>query len=304
MIRFSTVFSAALLAASVAFAQQPAPAVAFPQPSPKASVMQTVGVTDITIDYSSPGVKGREGKVWGTLIPYDVAWRAGANSPTKVTFSRDVIIGEKTLAAGSYSLFVTPTAKGAWIAHFNGKNKSVFDYETEPGSDNINMDALVKDDAASIKIKPENMEKMRERLAYAVEFENDNEATIVLTWEHIRLAIPVKIPTQKQVTDIVERGLGAQVSQLARQYASAAQYAMDNGDMTSAKTWIDKSLNIQNTYQNVWMLAKYQAANKDTKSAKSNADRALQLLEADKGISAGARAFWLDTIKNGSKDWK
>src|SRR3954471_3545280 len=64
-----------------------------PRPSPGAKVTQEVGLTQITVDYSCPGVKGR--KVWGELVPYDKLWRTGANSATKVTFSKDVTFVDK-----------------------------------------------------------------------------------------------------------------------------------------------------------------------------------------------------------------
>src|SRR5215467_6905139 len=78
-----------------------------PRRSPFAKVVQTVGLTDITVDYSSPGVKGR--KIWGGLVPYDKLWRAGANRATKVTFSRDVTFAGKPVPAGAYALFTVPT---------------------------------------------------------------------------------------------------------------------------------------------------------------------------------------------------
>src|SRR6478752_7734196 len=68
-----------------------------PRPSPFAKVWQVVGLTEITVDYSSPGVKGR--KIWGGLVPYDQMWRAGANSATKVTFSKDVTVAGKPVPA-------------------------------------------------------------------------------------------------------------------------------------------------------------------------------------------------------------
>ena len=77
-----------------------------PRPSPFAKVVQTVGLTDITVDYSSPGVKGR--KIWGGVVPYDKMWRAGANHATKVTFSRDVTFAGKPVPAGTYAFFVIP----------------------------------------------------------------------------------------------------------------------------------------------------------------------------------------------------
>ena len=84
--------------------------------SPKAEVMQVVGLTKVTISYSRPGVKGR--KIWGALVPYDKVWRAGADEATKITFSTDVIIEGKKLSAGSYSFFVIPTKK-EWTIIFN-----------------------------------------------------------------------------------------------------------------------------------------------------------------------------------------
>src|SRR5215471_2470544 len=74
-----------------------------PAPSPKARVEQRVGITDVSIDYSSPGVKGR--KIWGEVVPYDKVWRAGANECTKLTVSTAISIEGKPVAAGSYCVF-------------------------------------------------------------------------------------------------------------------------------------------------------------------------------------------------------
>src|ERR1041384_4534287 len=77
-----------------------------PRPSPFAKVWQVVGLTEITVDYSSPGVKGR--KIWGGLVPYDQMWRAGANRATKVTFNKDVTFAGKPVPPGPYAFFVLP----------------------------------------------------------------------------------------------------------------------------------------------------------------------------------------------------
>src|SRR5262245_46434790 len=101
-----SVFVFGALAAAAAAAQQPAapaPApVRLPQISPGASVMQAIGVTDVTVKYSRPGVKGRE--IWGGLVPYDAAWRAGANSPTTIATSQDLLVEGQKLPAGTYAL--------------------------------------------------------------------------------------------------------------------------------------------------------------------------------------------------------
>src|SRR5215831_14838146 len=107
------VIAAVVLMSRAAAAQS---AIETPAPSPKARVEQRVGITDLSIDYSSPGVKGR--KIWGEVVPYDKVWRAGANAPTKLTVSRDFAFGGTPVKAGSYSLFVTP-GKKTWTVALN-----------------------------------------------------------------------------------------------------------------------------------------------------------------------------------------
>ena len=92
-----------------------------PVASPQASVTQNVGMTKISVYYSSPGVKGR--KIFGDLVPYDEIWRAGANSPTAIVFSTDVMVGGKKLRAGKYSIAMTPRASGKWTVDLNSAVK-------------------------------------------------------------------------------------------------------------------------------------------------------------------------------------
>ncbi|MEY4905462.1 MAG: hypothetical protein RLZZ292_3277, partial [Bacteroidota bacterium] len=80
-----------------------------PAPSPTGKIIQTAGLTDITIEYSRPSAKGR--KVFGGLVPYNELWRTGANGSTKVTFSEDVTIGGNALPKGTYALYTIPGEK-------------------------------------------------------------------------------------------------------------------------------------------------------------------------------------------------
>jgi len=86
-----------------------------PQPSPKATVEQRVGLTDVSVEYSRPGVRGRT--IFGDLVPFGKTWRTGANSNTKVTFSSDVSIDGQTLNAGSYGLYTVPN-ENSWEVMF------------------------------------------------------------------------------------------------------------------------------------------------------------------------------------------
>src|SRR5438874_5935869 len=148
-----------------------------PRPSPGAKVVQTVGLTDITVEYSSPGVKGRP--IWGKLVPYDEPWRAGANSATKVTFSKDVIIGDTAVPAGSYGFFIIPS-KTTWTAIFN-KSTNLW------GTNEYNKEL----DLLRLQVKPQAVPS-RERLAYFISDFTDSAASLVLEWEKVRVAVPIK----------------------------------------------------------------------------------------------------------------
>lgn len=149
-----------------------------PRVSPNASVSQTIGVTEVTISYGRPGVKGRT--VWGELVPYGKVWRTGANEATTISFSKDVIIEGELLPAGTYGLFTVPK-DGEWIIVFNknAQQWGAFDYEASQ-------------DALRVKVKPQAADK-QEWMSFSFEDLSPNGATVVLRWD--KLAVPFKIQT-------------------------------------------------------------------------------------------------------------
>lgn len=146
--------------------------------SPKASVSQTVGFTDVTISYSRPGVKGR--KIWGGLVPYDKVWRAGANEATKITFSTDVNIEGKNLPAGSYGFFAIP-GRNEWTLIFNkvADQWGAFEYNEA-------------EDALRITVKPEKA-NFTEWLRYGFTRTSDNTATVNLIWENLKVPFKLEV---------------------------------------------------------------------------------------------------------------
>jgi len=146
--------------------------------SPKAEVMQTVGFTEIRIDYSRPGVKGRE--IWGKLVSYDAVWRAGANEATKITFSTDVIVEGKKLKKGSYSFFVIP-GESQWTLIFNkvADQWGAFEYNES-------------EDALRVKVKTEKA-TWQEWLSYTINKTSDSSAVIRLEWEKIKVPFKVEV---------------------------------------------------------------------------------------------------------------
>jgi hypothetical protein len=148
-----------------------------PSASPAAHVSQVVGFTKISIDYSSPAVKGR--KVFGGIIKYGESWRAGANGQTIIEFSTPVSVGGKNLAAGKYSIFVSPAATGEWTIHLNKKAESIYSYMKDGKIDEA---ALAADDAVAVKAAPATV-GATERLQYHISAGNNKVAQVTLAWE-------------------------------------------------------------------------------------------------------------------------
>ncbi len=158
----------------------------------KASVSERIGITDVTIDYSRPGVKGREGQIWGKLIPVgytdqgfgnskQAPWRAGANENTVISFSDDVKIDGHDLPAGKYGFFIAyDPNECTLIFSKNSSSWGSFYYDS-------------KEDVLQVKVKPVTSDKSVERLKYEFTDQTDNSAVVDLQWE--KLIIPFKIET-------------------------------------------------------------------------------------------------------------
>jgi hypothetical protein len=165
------------LAATVAVAQAPAG----PKPSPPGKVTQQVGTTDITVEYSSPGVKKR--KVFTELVPAGKLWRTGANSSTKITFSKEVTVGGKPVPAGTYSLLTIPGK--SWTVILNKDT-------TIGGS----MDKYKEsEDVARVTVTPKSIPS-RERLAFIFSDFTDTSANLDLEWEKVRVSIPITVSSE------------------------------------------------------------------------------------------------------------
>ncbi|WP_154852771.1 DUF2911 domain-containing protein [Cyclobacterium xiamenense] len=157
-----------------------------PAPSPAAAVSQQVGFTKISIEYSSPAVKGRT--VFGELVPYGVPWRAGANAPTTIEFSTAVNISGKNIAPGKYSVFITPRQSGDWTIHINSKGNAIYAYMQ---GDTVDAAALAKDDAVAINVAPMMSGESQERLSYGISAEDNKVAKVTIGWDTVRLAFMV-----------------------------------------------------------------------------------------------------------------
>jgi hypothetical protein len=148
------------------------------RPSPPATASGNVKGATITIDYSSPGVKGR--KIWGDLVPYDKVWRAGANEATLIATDKDIQVEGKPLPAGKYSLYAIPGEK-EWTIIINSAT----------GQWGINHDGTTTEDPAKdvlrVTVKPVNCPEFNERLTYMVDANG-----FALFWENLKIPVSIK----------------------------------------------------------------------------------------------------------------
>ena len=177
--RFMIVLTVLALAAGVGIAQKRDNKEA--RPSPNATVAQTIGTTDISVTYGRPAVKGRD--VWGQLAPHGKVWRTGANECATITFSKDVLVEGKRLAAGTYGLFTIPGQnEWTWIFSKNASQWGAFSYKEA-------------EDALRVTAKPHAAEHAHEWLTFSFEHLVSDGATLAVHWE--KVAVPLKIQEAK-----------------------------------------------------------------------------------------------------------
>ena len=229
-----------------------------PRESPPATAVQTVGVTEITIKYHRPAVKGRE--IWGKLEPYDKVWRAGANEATTISFSTDVKIEGQPLPAGTYGLFMIPTPT-EWTIIFskNAKQWGAFTYKQEQ-------------DALRIKVKPQQAE-LQERLQYSFPTVTEENTQIVLHWEKLKVPFNVTVDTVALTKARVKNGFYWQAGWFT------ANYFFQNKQLDEAIKWANAAVAMEESTTNLILKAKILAEMKRFDEAIQTAERAMTVAE-------------------------
>lgn len=270
---------AAVLATASARAQS---SPELPAPSPKARVEQRVGVTDFSVDYSSPGVKGRQ--IWGGLVPYDELWRTGANAATTLQASRDFVFGGKKIPAGTYTLLTIPT-RDSWTVILNSDTKL-------PGTRGYEK----KKDVARITVRPEAASH-RERLAFSFVDTTDDATRLDLEWEKLRVSVPIQVETAAQAKANIDKAL----DEAWRPHNASARYLLDTGgDLGQALGYADTSIAIKPTWTNHWVKAQILAKQGRSNDAVASAEQASRLGKGDP-IFEG---FFKEQVSRSIADWK
>jgi hypothetical protein len=248
-------------AAVAAFAQ-----ITTPRPSPKASVMQRIGVTDVTITYSRPGVKNRQ--IWGDplpeqakvkgeatldnqnerpkgapIVPWGHMWRTGANEATMFVVTDEVLINGQKLPAGSYSLHTIPT-KDEWTIVFNGTANQWGSFNYDPAKDTLR-----------VKAKPEWVQTSQEWLSYSIDPVTDDSAQVNIRWEKVSVPFIVKVPDVAAVTLAkLKTTVGEAKADDWRTPMQAGTYLINNNnpaDDAQGMAWLDQSIKVKETFDNL-----------------------------------------------------
>lgn len=292
-------------------AQAQAPAVRLPRPSQKASVMQTIGVTDITITYSRPAVKNR--KIWGDapstaasnanstatlddasqrakdapIVPYGHVWRTGANEATTFSVTDDVLINGQKLPAGTYSLHTIP-GRDEWTIIFN----------TDAGQwGSFSYDE--KKDALRVKAKPQMAADNQEWLLYSIPSVTPNSAQVLIRWEKMSVPFTVEVPNVEALMRAkIDAAVAANPTDWRIPLAVANQYANDN-KWDEALKWAEQSIKVKETFQNLAAKAQllFAAGRKD--QAFTVAEQALRRGKEDK-VDTARFERWLTRAKAGN----
>ncbi|MBI1307126.1 MAG: DUF2911 domain-containing protein [Bacteroidetes bacterium] len=256
----SSLWLAILFAATSVNAQ-----IDVPQPSPLGSVTQKVGLTDLTITYSRPGVKGRA--IFGELVPFGEMWRLGANASTKFKTSDDIKIEGHDVPAGEYALYAIPQP-GSWtlVIHKNTTYWGIGDKYTPA------------EDLVRIEIPTSTLTDKVESMTFDIGNISNDSCSIIFTWEKTKVVIGVKTRTDEQVMAEIEKKMKGVTSAT---YYQAARYYLDNDkDMNQALIWINKALEENNMFwvhrQKALILAKlgrYQEAIASAEESKKLAEQ-------------------------------
>ena len=275
-----------------------------PRPSQAASVTQTVGVTDITIEYSRPLVKGRV--IWGDpskdsyakgeetlddqnkrpagmpIVPYGHIWRTGANEATKFVVTDDVMINGQKLAAGSYSLHTIP-GKDEWTIVFNGTANQWGSFNYDPAKDTLR-----------VKAKPMMVKENQEALTFTFDPVTDNTATANIRWEHVSVPFTVSVDVVATALEKAKAAVAAAKPDDWRTPSQAAGYANQNGDKEDAAMWMDQAIKIVDsaiaakpTFQNLAAKTNMLLALGRKDDALKVADQAIAQGKTDKADSSG-----------------
>ena len=236
-----------------------------PAPSPFSSVTQMVGLTEVTLEYSRPAMRGRT--IMGDLVPFDKIWRTGANARTKISFGDDVTIDGNTLKKGTYAIFTKPTAE-SWEVYF------YTDYAGGGAPQTLDESKV----ALKTTVKTESMPMPIQSFTMSFDDLTDDSAVLGMMWEKTYVGVKFNVPTDEIASKSIEAVMSGPS---ANDYNNAASYYRKNGkDLKQALIWSTKATELNKDA--FWMMREKSlilAALGDKKGAIEAAKKSLEVAE-------------------------
>ena len=241
-----------------------------PRTSPEAEISQIVGLTDIDVEYSRPSMRGRE--IFGNVVPFGKIWRTGADSSTKISFSTDVVIGDKKVNAGTYSVFSIPE-KNNWSVIFYS-DVDLWGVPKDWSDEKIAFISTFKTGKTQSSVE-----------SFTISFDNmtNNDVDMTFSWSDVSVYLNIKVPTKKLVSDNIKEVMSGTPT-ASDYYASAVYYRQENVNLDLALEWINKSIEMFENprFYQLRQQSLIMAANKKYLQAINVAKESLKLsIEAD-----------------------
>ena len=257
--------------------------LAVPAPSPASKLKQTVGLTEVTVKYSRPSMRGRT--IFGDLVPYDKIWRTGANARTSISFSDDVTIGGQEVKAGTYAIFTKPGTT-SWEVYF-------YD-EVDGGGTPREWDdsKVVAKATAEAYAMPEDVQTF----TITLDDLHNNGATLGMMWEKTYVGVPFEVPTKAKADKSIETVFAGPSGN--DYFAAAYYYYSEKRDLEKAKKWIDKA--VATNDKAFWMMRQQSliyAELGDKEGAIKAAKKSLEVAEA------AGNADYVKMNKDSLKEW-
>ena len=243
-----------------------------PRISPAAEIKQMVGLTEIRLEYSRPSMRDRQ--IFGNLVPFGKVWRTGADNSTKISFENDVIISEKTIKSGTYSIFSIPN-KDSWEIIFYS------DVELWGVPRDWSDDKIV----FSSNFDVEMLEKGDTIETFTILFNDltNNDVNMTIAWENTSIDIKIEVPTRSMVESDINKVLSDNPKS-SDYYAAAVFYRQENINLDKSLEWINKAIEM-NESPRFWQYRQQSlimAANNKFADAVDAAKKSLNLaIEAD-----------------------
>jgi hypothetical protein len=256
-----------------------------PAPSPSQKIEQKVGLTDVTLEYSRPGMKGRT--IFGDLIPFDKVWRTGANQNTKITFSTDVTINGKELKKGTYAIYTKP-GKQTWDVIFYA---DATNWGNPKKWDEMKVAAQVKANVQQMPMKIETFTMTFDALT-------NNSAVLGLIWENVYVGVKFETPTDALVSKQIKAIMNGPSAK--DYYAAAAYYLEAEKDIKKAQTWIDQAVEMTSKKPKFWYLRRQSLIHAKAGN-KKGAVKAAQ--ESIKYAEKAGNASYVKMNKESLKEW-